>query len=257
MGTHRFAGQTAIVTGAAGGIGRATALRLAGEGAHLLAVDIKQDELAETVDMAGQGQLRPLIADLTDRDAPKAIVDEALAQFGRVDILVNNAGISGRNREGGGDVDDQHWDAVIDMNASSVYRMARAALGHLPRPGGKIVNISSVFGLVGFPGSPAYAAAKAAVAQLTRQMASDHAADGINVNAIAPGVIETAMTRHSINNDSWYHEAMIKNAPMGIGQPDDIAGVVAFLCSDDARYVNGQVIAVDGGWSTTRYWPRS
>lgn len=254
MGAPRLAGKTAIVTGAAGGIGRATALRLAGEGARVLAVDIKQEELSETVTMADEGQVHPLIADLTDREAPKAIVDEALAQFGKVDVLINNAGISGRG--GGGDIDDQQWDAVIDMNASSVYRMARAVLPHLPRPGGKIVHISSVFGLVGFPGSPAYAAAKGAVAQLTRQMASDHAADGININAIAPGVIETAMTVHSINNDPWYHEAMIKNAPMGIGQPDDIAGVVAFLCSHDARYVNGQVIAVDGGWSTTRYWPR-
>ncbi|MEM7122565.1 MAG: SDR family oxidoreductase [Pseudomonadota bacterium] len=255
MGTCRFASKTAIVTGAAGGIGRATALRLAGEGSCVLAVDIKQDELAETIDLSGGPEVVPIIADLTDRDAPATIVDKALAQFGGMDILINNAGISGRNRSGG-DVDDQQWDAVVDMNASSVYRMARAALPHLPRPGGKIVNISSVFGLVGFPGSPAYAAAKGAVAQLTRQMASDYATDGININAIAPGVIETAMTRDSINNDPWYHDAMIKNAPMGIGQPDDVAGVIAFLCSDDARYVNGQVIAVDGGWSTTRYWPK-
>ena len=257
MGTFRFAGQTAIVTGAAGGIGRATALRLAIEGACVLAVDIKQDALAETIGLADEAQIVPMIADLTDRDAPRTVVNEALDQFGSVDMLVNNAGISGRNRRGGGDIDDQEWEAIIDMNASSVYRMARAALPHLPRPGGRIVNISSVFGLVGFPGSPGYAAAKGAVAQLTRQMASDYAAEGVNINAIAPGVIETAMTTESISNDPWYHDAMIKTSPMGIGQPDDIAGVVAFLCSDDARYVNGQVIAVDGGWSTTRYWPRS
>ncbi len=134
--------------------------------------------------------------------------------------------------------------------------MSRAALAHLPRPGGRIVQISSVFGLVGFPGSAAYAAAKGAVAQLTRQMAADYAADGININAVAPGVIDTAMTGHAIRNNPWYRQAMIRNTPMGVGRPDDIAGVVAFLLSDDARYINGQIIAVDGGWLATRYWPK-
>ena len=119
-----------------------------------------------------------------------------------------------------------------------------------------IVGISSVFGMVGFPEGPGYAASKAGVAQLTRQMTADFGHEGININAIAPGVIDTPMTHRAINEDAWYQEAMIKNTPMGIGQPDDIAAVAAFLCSDDARYVAGQVIPVDGGWLGTRYWPR-
>ncbi len=255
MESSRFAGLTAIVTGAAGGIGRATALRLAGEGAHVLAVDIKEAELDETASLGSKGRIIGVVADMTDRQTPEAIVESAMAEFERLDLLVNNAGISGRGG-GVGEARDEHWDDLLDMNLASVFRMSRAALAHLPRPGGKIVNISSVFGLVGFPGSAAYAAAKAGVAQLTRQMAADYGSQGINVNAIAPGVIETAMTKERIDGDAWYHEAMIKNTPMGVGQPEDIAGVVAFLCSADARYVNGQVIAVDGGWLATRYWPK-
>jgi len=255
MEATRFAGQAAIVTGAAGGIGRATALRLAGEGARVLAVDIKSAELDETVALGSKGRILGLVADMTDRAAPDRIAAEAMGAFGRLDMLVNNAGISGRGG-GAGDVADADLDALLDMNLASVLRMSRAGLKHLPRPGGRIVNISSVFGLVGFPDSAAYAAAKAGVAQLTRQMAADYAALGININAIAPGVIDTPMTARRIREDAWYHEIMIKTTPMGVGQPDDIAGVVAFLCSPDARYVNGEVIAVDGGWLAARYWPK-
>ncbi|MBT5434336.1 MAG: SDR family NAD(P)-dependent oxidoreductase [Alphaproteobacteria bacterium] len=255
MSGRRFAGKSVIVTGAAGGIGRATALRLASEGASVLAVDVKEHELSETSTMAYGSSFRAMVADVADRTSPERIVSQALTAHGKLDMLVNNAGITGR---GGGvaAANDDEWDSVIDMNVSSVFRMSRAALPHLTKPGGRIVQISSVFGLVGFPDSAAYAAAKAGVAQLTRQMAADCGPQGINVNAIAPGVIDTPMTADRIRNDPWYDEAMIKNTPMGVGQPDDIAGVVAFLCSDDARYVNGQVIAVDGGWLATRYWPK-
>lgn len=255
MSGRRFAGKAALVTGAAGGIGRATALRLASEGAAVFAVDVKEAELAETQTMAYGSELTTMVADVGDRTAPERIVARAVEACHGLDFLVNNAGIGGR---GGavGEASDRDWDHVVDTNLSAVFRMTRAALKHLPRPGGRIVNISSVFGLVGFPDSPAYAAAKAGVAQLTRQMAADYAALGINVNAIAPGIIDTPMTHRRIAEDAWYREAMIKNTPMGIGHPDDIAGVAAFLLSDDARFVCGQVIAVDGGWLATRYWPK-
>ncbi|MDA1072138.1 MAG: SDR family NAD(P)-dependent oxidoreductase [Proteobacteria bacterium] len=253
--TGRFDGKAAIVTGAAGGIGRATALRLAGDGARVFAVDVKEAELAETAAMAGGAPFETMLADVADRTAPERIVAAAMTAFGRLDFLVNNAGIGGR---GGSvtDTADDGWDRIVDINLSAVFRMSRAALPHLPRPGGKVVHISSVFGMVGFPEGPGYAASKAGVAQLTRQMTADFGAQGINVNAIAPGVIDTPMTHRAINEDTWYQEAMIKNTPMGVGQPHDIAGVVAFLCSDDARYIAGQVIPVDGGWLATRYWPR-
>ena len=251
----RFPGKAAIVTGAAGGIGRATALRLAGEGARVFAVDVKEADLAETAAMAAGAPFETMLADVADRTAPERIVAAAMTAFGRLDFLINNAGIGGRGGSAA-DAGDAEWDVVLDINLSSVFRMSRAALPHLPRPGGKIVHISSVFGLVGFADGAAYAAAKAGVAQLTRQMATDFSHQGINVNAIAPGVIETPMTRKAIHENAWYREAMIKNTPMGIGRPDDIASVVAFLCSDDARYIAGQVIPVDGGWLATRYWPR-
>lgn len=253
--SRRFAGKAAIVTGAAGGIGRATALRLASEGAQVFAVDLKEAELAETGSMAYGASLTTMLADVADRTAPERIVAAALKAFGRLDFLINNAGIGGR----GGSVTataDEGWDRIIDINLSAVFRMSRAALPYLPRPGGKIVHISSVFGIVGFPDGPGYAASKAGVAQLTRQMTADFGHEGININAIAPGVIDTPMTHRAITEDAWYQEAMIKNTPMGVGRPDDIAAVAAFLCSDDARYIAGQVIPVDGGWLGARYWPR-
>jgi len=255
MTGRRFAGKSIIVTGAASGIGRATALRLGSEGASVLAVDLNEAGLSETATMAYGSNFRTFVANVAERRTPQQIVKTAVEAYGRLDHLVNNAGIGGRGG-GAADAPDEDWDALIDMNISSVFRMSREALPHLPRPGGRIVQISSVFGLVGFPGSAAYAAAKGAVAQLTRQMAADYAAEGINVNAVAPGVIDTGMTADNIRNNAWYQEAMIKNTPMGVGKPDDIAGVVAFLLSDDARYINGQVIPVDGGWLATRYWPR-
>ena len=112
-----------------------------------------------------------------------------------------------------------------------------------------------MFGLVGFRRSAAYGAAKAGVAQLTRQMTADFGPQGIRVNAIAPGIIDTPMTERNIREDEWFRKAMIETTPLGIGMPDDIAGVVAFLCSDDARFMAGEVVNVDGGWMATRYLP--
>jgi len=251
---NRFEGKSVIVTGAAGGIGRATALRFAAEGARVFAVDVKEADLAETASLA-TGTLATMVADVADRTAPERIVAAALASHGGLDVLVNNAGIGGRGG-GAADAGDDEWDLVLDINISSVFRMSRAALPRLPTPGGRIVHISSVFGLVGFADGAAYAAAKGAVAQLTRQMATDFSHLGINVNAVAPGVIDTPMTHRNIQTDRWYQEAMIKTTPMGVGQPEDIAAAVCFLCSDDARYIAGQVLAVDGGWLATRYWPK-
>ena len=249
----RFAGKAAIVTGAAGGIGRATALRLAGEGANLLGVDRLGDNLAETARLAENGNLRTLTTDVTGETAPNDIIAACRDAFGRLDILVNCAGIGGRTAVD--DLGDEDWDQVLDTNLRSVFRLSRAALAVIATPGGRIVNIASVFGLVGFPGSAAYGVAKAGVAQLTRQMAADYAPRGIRVNAVAPGVIDTPMTAKNIREDTWYQRAMIETTPLGIGQPDDIAGAVAFLCSDDARFIAGEVLTVDGGWMAARYLP--
>ena len=248
----RFAGKSAVVTGAASGIGRASAQRLAREGAEVLAVDENEGGLAET---AG-GTMRTLVQDIAAEEAPERIVAACRAAYGRIDFLVNNAGIGGARSAL--ETTDEAWDRFLDVDLRSVFRLSRAAVPHLTAPGGRIVNISSVFGLVGFPGSCAYGVAKAGVAQLTRQMAADYAPGGILVNAIAPGIIETPMTARRIKQDRWYGTVMIEATPVPYnGTPDDVAGVVAFLCSDDARFVAGEVITVDGGWLATRYLPRA
>lgn len=256
-GAAQFTGLAAVVTGAARGIGAATAERLAWEGADVLAVDISDPMPSDRAATTGErpGRLVALAADVADRAAPEAIVADCLAQFGRLDILVNNAGVGGSNPVD--ETQDADFDRMVSINLSSVFRISRAALAALPRPGGRIVNVASVFGAVGFPGTSAYAVAKAGVAQLTRQMAADYAPLGILVNAVAPGIIRTPMTERRLAEDPWFREMMVDATPVRrVGTPEDVAGVISFLCSADAGFVAGQVIAVDGGWSTTRYKPR-
>ncbi|MCW3475638.1 SDR family NAD(P)-dependent oxidoreductase [Limobrevibacterium gyesilva] len=253
MGLSRLSGQPAVVTGAAGGIGRAIALRLAREGAPVLAVDVKAEDLAATAALA-QAQGTPvetMVADVASADSPAAILDHAIARHGSVRVLVNNAGIGGSHRAG--DTDDAELDRFLDMNLRSVFRMSRAAVLRMPA-GGAIVNIASIFGMTGFPGSAAYAAAKAGVIGITRQMAADYGPAGIRVNAISPGLIETGMTRRRIESSAWFRSQMTDMTPLGRnGQPEDIAAAAAFLCSDDAGFITGQVLVVDGGWLATRY----
>lgn len=240
----RFQGQVAIVTGAASGIGLATARRLAAEGAQVLSVDRDAERLA---DAPG----RKLVADLADDAAPATIARAAVEHFGRLDMLVNNAGI-------GGSMplelsDDALIDRMLGINLRAVMRMTREALHLIARPGGRIVNVASIYGEVGFPGAAAYAAAKGGVAQLTRQLAADLSPVGIRVNAVSPGCIETAMTANRIANDSWYQRAQIATTPSGrVGRPEDVAGAIAFLLSGDADFIAGHVLAVDGGWLAAR-----
>jgi NAD(P)-dependent dehydrogenase (short-subunit alcohol dehydrogenase family) len=243
----RFAGKVAIVTGAARGIGEGIATRFAADGAHVLLVDVI-DEVEATAARLGQVAL---VKSVTDRDAGEAIAAAALKAFGRIDILVNNAGIGGSKPLM--DSDDALIDRIIDTNLASMMRITRALVPHLPKPGGRIINISSIFGLVGYPGTAAYAVAKAGVAQFTRQLAGDLAPQGILVNAIAPGVIETPMTAGHRQNP-LYVKLQVEATPVErLGQPSDIAGPVAFLASDDAGFVTGVVLPVDGGFLAARH----
>ncbi len=243
----RFAGQTVIVTGAARGIGEGIATRFAADGAKVLLVDLIP-EVEETAARLGQ---KAFTCDVTARGAGEAIAKAALAAFGRIDVLVNNAGIGGSKKLL--DSDDDLIERIIDTDLSAVLRVTRAVVPHLPQPGGRIVNISSTFGLTGYPGTTAYAVAKAGIAQFTRQLSGELGPSGIRVNAVAPGVIQTPMTMAHRENP-FYMRVVVDPIPLErMGEPADIAGPVAFLASEDAAFVTGVVLPVDGGYLAARH----
>ena len=241
----RVAGKIALVTGAARGIGRGIAEKLSAEGADLAIFDLSAEALADTaatLTAAGRRVL-PLGADVGDRQQADGVVAAAIAEFGRLDILVNCAGI---NRDAIlHRMTDEQWDAVIRVDLSAVFYLTRAAAVHMRQRGaGRIINISSA-SWQGNVGQANYAAAKAGVIGLTKTAARELAPKGVTANAICPGFIETEMTR-AMPPDAW--ERIAGRIPMGrVGTPTDVGNVVAFLASDEAAYVTGEVINVGGG----------
>ncbi len=245
-------GRVAIITGAATGIGRASALLFAQAGARLALADVRETELARTVAevRAAGGEVAPVTADLARPDQCAAVVVAAVRAFGRLDVVVNNAGVG--TMVVGGTVESialEAWDLAQDVNVRAIYLVSRAAVPHLRQRGGAIVNIASVSAFHGSLTRPshAYAASKGAVLALTRAMAASYGRDGIRVNAVCPGTIRTRLTADIVEGAERAAKEG-RGIPLGrVGEPEDIARCALFLASDDAAFVSGAHLVADGG----------
>ncbi len=246
-----LSGRVALVTGASAGIGRAAALALAAEGARVVVSDIVIEAGEETVSLirAAGGDATFVRADVSDEPDVVALVQAALDTYGRLDCAVNNAGIEG-TLSPVGDCTLADWQRVIDINLTGVFLCLREEINAmLSRGSGSIVNIASVYGLRASSGSPAYTASKHAVVGLTKSAAGAYAAQGVRINAICPGFIQTAMVERVLELAPDAEEGIVARHPIGrLGTPEEVAAAVLWLCSDVASFVTGHTLAVDGGF---------
>jgi NAD(P)-dependent dehydrogenase (short-subunit alcohol dehydrogenase family) len=257
----RMDGKTAIVTGAANGIGRAIAGALAGAGANVVVCDVLADDGERTVDEINSagGTAAFVQADVSDSEQAEALIAMALERFGGLDVLANNAGIGGgmaRLHE----IEPADFDRVIAVNLRGTFLCSKYAIPHfLAQHDGRIVNTASTYGLIGAPGAPAYCASKGAIINLTRQLAVDYGPDGIRVNAICPGYIDTQLgrrgprlSREEFTAATAVRERAAAMQPLGRqGQPAEVAEVALFLASDASSFMTGSIVTVDGGCVTT------
>jgi len=251
-------GKVAIVTGAATGIGRASAVLFAQAGARVALADVRAPELAQAVAAvrAAGGEAASITADLARPEECAAVVEAAVRAFGRLDVLLNNAGVG--TMVVGGTVESialEHWDLAQDVNVRAMYLVSRAAVPHMRSAGGAIVNIASVSAFRGSVERPshAYAASKGAVLSLTRAMAASYGRDGIRVNAICPGTIRTRLTADIVEGAERAAKEG-RGIPLGrVGEPEDIARCALFLASDDAAFVSGATLVADGGAMAAAY----
>jgi 2-dehydro-3-deoxy-D-gluconate 5-dehydrogenase len=247
--THPFdlSGRVAVITGANTGIGQGIALALAAAGADIAAVGRTpaEETVAKVRELGRRAEI--VSADLSSIEPVQRVVDEAVDKLGAVDILVNNAGIIRRNDSL--DFTEEDWDAVVDTNLKSVFFLCQAAARHMvARGSGKIINIASMLSFQGGIRVPSYTASKSGIAGLTKLLANEWAAKGINVNAIAPGYIATNNTA-ALQADETRNRSIMERIPAGRwGDPADMGGAAVFLASSAADYVQGHVLAVDGGW---------
>ena len=250
---QEFDGKTAVVTGASSGIGRAIAMKLAKKGANVVIADIKSDpsgggmDTHEKIQNSG-GNAIFVKTDTSSSADVKELFETALDTYKKVDILVNNAGV--HHSAPVTEESEEGWDQVIDVNLKGCYLCCKHAIDQMLEKDldGKVVNIASIAGIVGFGGSAAYCASKGAIVNLTKEMAIDYGPEGININAVAPGVIRTAMTQEMLEDDETRKGMEAQTLAPRLGEPEDIANAVSFLASEKSSFVMGETLVVDGGW---------
>jgi NAD(P)-dependent dehydrogenase (short-subunit alcohol dehydrogenase family) len=248
--TGRLEGKVALVTGGASGIGRATALAFAREGAKVVLADVAVERCDDTVvqiEEAG-GEVFCVETDVSQPDQVEALINATVETYGRLDCAFNNAGIEGEQAPTP-DCTEENWDRVININLKGVWLGMKYEIPQmLKQGGGAIVNMSSVAGLVGFPSAPAYVASKHGILGLTKTAALEYATEGIRVNAVCPGVIRTPMVERATGGDPEVEAQFTAMEPVGrMGKPEEVAEAVVWLCSDAASFVTGHPLVVDGG----------
>lgn len=249
MQLERFQGRVAVVTGAGSGLGRATAKRLAGEGAAVACLDVRLEAAEETAGeiTAADGRARAYRVDVSDPTSVRAAVAAAVGDLGRPSVLVNCAGIG--KFAHAHEMPFEDWSRIIAVNLTGTFLVSQAVLPHLLDGGGNIVNVASNAGLMGQAYSAAYCASKGGVVNLTRALADEYIRSGVRVNAVAPGGIDTPMQdAFKIIPEGVDLRAFAKiRSPFGNCTPEEVAGLIAFVASDEGRYMTGSIVSIDGG----------
>lgn len=248
--SYNFQGKTALVTGGASGIGEACVLAFARGGANVVVADLNEELGAKVVAAAKQagGDARFAQADVGDPASVQQMVDATLQAFGRLDIAVNNAGIGGEQNPTG-EYSVEGWQKVININLNGVFYCMRYEIpAMLQRGGGAIVNMASILGTVGFANSPAYVAAKHGILGLTKSAALEYSRQGLRINSVGPGFIKTPLLAGSLDEQTQLYLSGL-HAMGRMGEPEEVAALVAFLCSDDASFISGGYYLVDGGYT--------